>query len=289
MKARSAFCGRPIDERFEKMRWCRLMTLLATLLMAAFTTGCGHSEEEWQAKLKEVDGLKTQLQAERQAHRKTEDDYNAAKAEIEELKERLKQAGVDVQQLNASLAEQRKALEEFKRRAEQLEAIRKRFELLRSKLDSLVKLGLSVSVRNNRMVISMPGDVLFDSGKVDLKKDGEGILRQVAEVIRSDAQLNARTFQVAGHTDNRPLGGGPYKDNWGLSLMRARQVLIFLIQPVDEGGGGLNPVRWSATGYGDTDPIVPNNSPENMRQNRRVELVVLPNVEEMLDLQSLTR
>lgn len=111
----------------------------------------------------------------------------------------------------------------------------------------------------------------------------------MAEVIRSDAQLNARTFQVAGHTDNRPLGGGPYKDNWGLSLMRARQVLIFLIHPVDEGGGGLNPARWSATGYGDTDPIVPNNSPENMRQNRRVELVVLPNVEEMLDLQSLTR
>ena len=273
------------------MRHCCLhfLVLLATVLVAMCVSGCGHSEEEWQAKLKEVDELKTQLQAERQAHRKTEDDYNAAKAEIDELRERLKQAGVDVQQLNASLAEQRKALEEFKRRAEQLEDIRKRFETLRSKLDSLVKLGLSVSVRNNRMVISMPGDVLFDSGRVDLKNEGERILGQVAEVIRSDAQLNARTFQVAGHTDNRPLGGGPYKDNWGLSLMRARQVLLFLITPVDKDGGGLNPLRWSAAGYGDTDPIVPNSSPENMRQNRRVELVVLPNVEEMLDLQSLTR
>lgn len=267
----------------------RFVALLATLLVTVCASGCGHSEEEWQAKLKEIDELKTQLQAERQAHRKTEDDYNAAKAEIDELRERLKQAGVDVQQLNASLAEQRKALEEFKRRAEQLEDIRKRFETLRSKLDSLVKLGLSVSVRNNRMVISMPGDVLFDSGRVDLKTEGERILGQVAEVIRNDAQLNARTFQVAGHTDNRPLGGGPYKDNWGLSLMRARQVLLFLITPVDEEGGGLNPLRWSAAGYGDTDPVVPNTSPENMRQNRRVELVVLPNVEEMLDLQSLTR
>ncbi len=265
------------------------MTLFAALLVAMTTLGCGHSEEEWQAKLEEVDKLQTQIETERQAHRKTQDDYNAARAEIEELKDRLKQAGVDVQQLNASLAEQRKALEQFKRRAEQLESIRKRFELLRSKLDSLVKLGLSVSVRNNRMVISMPGDVLFDSGRVDLKQEGERILRQVAQVIRSDAQLNARTFQVAGHTDDRPLGGGPYKDNWGLSLMRARQVLIFLITPVDEEGGGLNPRRWSAAGYGDTDPVVPNNSPENMRQNRRVELVVLPNVEEMLDLQSLTR
>ncbi len=273
------------------MRWHRSvgMSFFATVLLALLIGGCGHSEEEWQAKLKEVDELKAQLQAERQAHRKTEDDYNSAKAEIDELKERLKQAGVDVQQLNASLAEQRKALEEFKRRAEQLEAIRKRFELLRSKLDSLVKLGLSVSVRNNRMVISMPGDVLFDSGKIDLKKDGESILRQVAEVIRGDAQLNSRTFQVAGHTDNRPLGGGPYKDNWGLSLMRARQVLIFLVEPTEKEGGGLNPMRWSAAGYGDTDPVAPNTSADDMRKNRRVELVVLPNVEEMLDLQSLTR
>jgi len=266
-----------------------LFSLLSTVIIAIFMAGCGHSEEEWQAKLKEVDELKSQLQAERHAHRKTQDDYDNAKAEIEELKERLKRAGVDVQQLNASLAEQRKALEEFKRRAEQLEAIRKRFELLKSKLDSLVKLGLSVSVRNNRMVISMPGDVLFDSGKVDLKKEGEEILRQVAEVIRGDAQLNERTFQVAGHTDNRPLGGGPYKDNWGLSLMRARQVLIYLVEPTERGGGGLNPIRWSAAGYGDTDPISTNNSPDEMRRNRRVELIVLPNVEEMLDLQSLTR
>ena len=47
----------------------------------------------------------------------------------------------------------------------------------------------------------------------------------LAEVIRGDKDLNARTFQVAGHTDNKPLAGGPYKDNWGLSVMRAREVL----------------------------------------------------------------
>lgn len=266
-----------------------LLSLLPAVFLGLTVAGCGHSEDEWQAKLAEIENLQGQLQAERQAHHKTQDDYNNAKAEIEELKERLKQAGINADQLNASIAEQRKALEEFKRRAEQLEAIKKRFELLRTKLDSLTKLGLSVSVRNNRMVISMPGDVLFDTAKVDLKKEGVTILKQVAEVIRSDAQLNERTFQVAGHTDNRPMGGGPYKDNWGLSVMRARQVLLYLVSPLDKEGGGLNPVRWSAAGYGDTDPVAPNNSAENMRKNRRVELVVLPNVEEMLDLQSLTK
>jgi len=251
--------------------------------------GCGYSEDEWQAKLKEIDALQSQMQAEQQAHRKSEDDYNNAKTEVDELKERLRQAGVDVQQLNASLAEQRRALEEYKRRSEQLEAIKKRYETLRSKLDSLVKLGLSVSVRGNRMVITMPGDVLFDSGKEDLRRDGEDILRKVAEVIRGDTQLNERTFQVAGHTDSRRPAGGTYKDNWHLSVMRARRVLIFLVEPVDKNGGGLSPVRWSAAGYGDTDPVAPNASTDEMRRNRRVELVVLPNVEEMLDLQSVTQ
>ena len=265
-----------------------LKPLVASLALALLAVGgCGHSESEWQAKLKEIDGINAQLQAEQQAHRKTDEDHRAAQEQIADLRKRLEEAGFDLKELNDSLAEQRKAIEEYKRKAEQLEATRQRFELLRSKLDSLVRLGLSVSVRNNRMVISMPGDVLFDSGKVDLKKDGIEILKQVADVIRSDAQLNARTFQVAGHTDNKPLGGGPYKDNWGLSLMRARQVLVYLID--DKNGGGLNPLRWSAAGYGETDPIAPNSTPDDMKRNRRVELIVLPNVEEMLDLQSLTQ
>jgi chemotaxis protein MotB len=270
-------------------RFMRLWLAALVMLLGLFAVGCGHNEEEWQAKLKQIDDLKAQLQAERRAHQKTQDDYNKAKGEVEELSERLKKAGVDVQALNASLAEQRKALEEFKRRAEQLEAIRKRFELLKQKLDALTKLGLSVSVRNNRMVISMPGDVLFDSGKVDLKPEGKKILGQVADVIRGDAQLNARTFQVAGHTDNVPLGPGSlFKDNWGLSVMRAREVLIFLISPAEKPGGGLNPTKWSAVGYGDTDPVAGNDSPETRGKNRRVELVVLPNMEEMLDLKSIT-
>ncbi|MCL2823314.1 MAG: OmpA family protein [Polyangiaceae bacterium] len=266
----------------------QIPSIAATCIAILICSACGYSEKQWQGKLSEIESLNAQLQAEQQGHRKTQDDYNNAREKVDELNNRLTQAGIDVEQLHASLEEQRMALEEFKRRAEQLETMKKRFELLRTKLDSLVKLGLTVSVRNNRMVISMPGDVLFDSGKVDLKKEGTDILAQVAAVIRSDAQLSARTFQVAGHTDNRPLGGGPYKDNWGLSLMRARQVLIFLVGPIDN-GGGLNATRWSAAGYGDTDPIVANVTPEDMRRNRRVELIVLPNVEEMLDLQSLTR
>ena len=52
-------------------------------------------------------------------------------------------------------------------------------------------------------------------------------------------------------------------------------------------GGNLNPKRWSASGYGQTDPIVANDTPEGRGKNRRVELVLMPDVEEMLDLKSL--
>ena len=159
---------------------------------------------------------------------------------------------MEVSSTKADLAERQKALEEYQARAHQLELIKERFEKLKGKLDELTKLGLAVNVRHNRMVISLPGDVLFDSGRETLKKDGKGILLKVAGVIKADPQLVARDYQVAGHTDNEPLQRGPFKDNWGLSLMRAREVLVFL---VDGKTGGQLPVdHWSATGFADTDP-----------------------------------
>jgi chemotaxis protein MotB len=259
----------------------------AALCVAA--PGCGHSEDEWQAKLREVDDLKTKLDAEQSQNKKAHLELDDAAAKIEQLKQQLKTAGVDISNLNANLEQQARALEDYRRRADQLDAMKRRFNLLTSKLTALTKLGLTVTVRNNRMVIELPGDVLFDTGRETLKKDGRDILTKVAEVIRSDPSLASRSFQVAGHTDNAPLAGGRFKDNWGLSAMRAREVLSFLVEPADKGGGGLNPTHWSAAGYGDTDPVKSNETNDGKQANRRCELVVVPNVEEMLDLRSLAQ
>jgi chemotaxis protein MotB len=120
-----------------------------------------------------------------------------------------------------------------------------------------------------------------------LKKDGEAILLKVAAVVKADPQLLARDYQVAGHTDNKPFLRGPFKDNWGLSLMRAREVLVFLVDP---GKGGHLPVEhWSATGFADTDPIASNDTEDGRQKNRRCELIVSPSVEEMLDLKAITQ
>lgn len=261
---------------------------LSILLLLGTLAGCGPSQEEFDAKVREVDDLKARLAAEQAASKKAQNELADAKSRIEQLKVQLREAGVDISNLNANLEQQARALEDYKKRAEQLEAIRQRFDVLRKKLEELTKFGLKVSIRKNRIVINLPGDVLFDSGRETLKKEGKDILGKVAEVIRSDKGLMGRTYQVAGHTDNQPFKGG-FKDNWGLSAMRAREVLVLLCDPVDRGGGGMNAANWAAVGYGDTDPIADNGSADGRQSNRRVELVVMPNVEEMIDLKTLTK
>jgi chemotaxis protein MotB len=265
---------------------CVFVTLISVL--AATTIGCGYSEDEMRAKVREIESLKNQLDAEEARNKQFQKELDEARANIEQLKEQLSAAGVDVANLKNDMEEQARALAEYKRRAAQLEVIKRRFELLKAKLQALSKLGLKVVIRNNKMVILLPGDVLFDSGRETLKKEGEDILRKVAAVVRRDSALSQRDFQVAGHTDSQRYVG-VFKDNWGLSLMRAREVLNFLIKPTGSDGGGLSSKHWSASGYGHTDPIAKNESAGGRQSNRRCELVVLPSIEEMLDLESLTK
>ncbi|MEZ4221958.1 MAG: OmpA family protein [Polyangiaceae bacterium] len=262
--------------------------IFLTLLTAL---GCGYSEDEWQAQLAKYDALSQKNASLEQELAKERDRVRNLNAELEKMGVKLSAEGTAKEELSKNIEQMKAALEEYRLRAQTLERIKARFEALRKKLEKLTNLGLNVQIRNNRMVISLPGDVLFGSGSDALKKDGKKILLQVAEVIRGDETLKDRHYQVAGHTDNQPLrrAAEEFHDNWGLSLMRSRQVLVFLITAADakDGGGGLDAGHWSASGYGETDPIVANDTPAGRGKNRRVELILMPNVEEMLDLKSL--
>lgn len=275
--------------------------LAAVLGLALVLTGCGYSEEEWQAQLDKYGQLASENQAEKDAHEQTQKELDAARAQINSLRNELEHMGVNLdslstdlqragnekEQLSKSMEELQAALEEYKARAAQLEKIKARFEQLRGKLKKLTDQGLKVEIRHNRMVIRLPGDVLFSSGSDKLREEGQAVVGAVADVIRNDAQLKKRYFQVAGHTDDRPLKGGRFGDNWGLSAMRARTVLNYLIDDPKDGGGGLDPKLLHAAGYSDIDPVETNETAEGRKQNRRVELVLMPDVEEMLDLQNL--
>jgi chemotaxis protein MotB len=298
-------------------------------LCLAFALGCGHSEDEWQAQLAKYAALQKKDQDLEQQLATQQAKVQELSGQLEAMGVKLSSEGSEKEKLAQDMAQMKAALAEYQARAETLERIKQRFETLRKKLQKLTDLGLDVKIRNNRMVISLPGDVLFASGSDVLSADGHKILLQVADVIQNDPALRDRQYQVAGHTDDQPLkrAADTFHDNWGLSLMRARQVLVFLVaspeaesaptapaaakraapspaappkaatkadkpkpskEPEPErSGGNLNPKRWSASGYGQTDPIVANDTPEGRKKNRRVELVLMPDVEEMLDLKSL--
>lgn len=111
------------------------------------------------------------------------------------------------------------------------------------------------------------GDMLFDSGKAELK---EGAFLAIAKAARAVLERYPEaTITVAGHTDNRPLGrGGSFPDNRALSQARAESVRQALVRM------GLDPARLKVVGFADTRPVAPNDTPENRAKNRRVELIV---------------
>src|SRR4051812_21149161 len=117
-----------------------LLSALVLLPLAAL--GCGHSEDEWQAQLQKYN----QVVGERDARDK---ELAAAKAHVAELEAQLNGMGARTAKLELTVDEQQRALEAYKARARQLEAIKARFELLRKKLDELTRMGLAVHIHRN--------------------------------------------------------------------------------------------------------------------------------------------
>jgi chemotaxis protein MotB len=132
---------------------------------------------------------------------------------------------------------------------------------------------LKVSARRGMLVLSLPAEVLFPSGVAELSKDGE---MKVLEVGITLKKFQDRRFMVIGHSDNQPLQKASiYKDNWELSTARALTVSRFLAQ------AGMNANNIMPSGAGDHDPIFPNNSAANMARNRRIEIALLPAINEL--------
>jgi len=290
---------------FSRTGWLSFRTIARTLALVALTSsvaGCGHSEEEWQKEIDKYNRAVAAHQATQGKLAQAQKELDSTKMRVQALEEELQKAGYDISKLNkdvesrssqinqlsSTLEEREKALKEYQARAAELQRIKERFEQLRNKLNELTKVGLAVEIRRNRMIISLPGDVLFASGQDRLTDPGKDILSKVAKVIKNEPGLVSRFYQVTGHTDNKPLKGGVFGDNWGLSLMRARQVLLYMIDPTDK-GGNMPLDRWSAAGFGETDPIATNDTDDGRQKNRRCEIMVVPSAEEMLDLAKIAQ
>ena len=197
------------------------------------------------------------------------------------LRSELERKGEDVDKLLKEKGAMATSLEQLKARLEELRraqaAAERRAESMRQLVDRFRKMAdagqLQVAVRNGRMVVQLPNDVLFDSGRAAVKNEGKATIRELAAVLKT---IPNRQFQVSGHTDNEPIRSSSYPSNWYLSTARAIKVVELLI---DE---GVDAKHLSACGYGEFDPIAANDTDANKARNRRIEIVIQPNVDELL-------
>jgi outer membrane protein OmpA-like peptidoglycan-associated protein len=127
----------------------------------------------------------------------------------------------------------------------------------------LAETGVSVTRDGDNLILNMPGNITFDTGKANLKPDFEKALDGVAMIL---TKYEKTMIEVAGHTDSR--GSDEY--NQKLSEQRAESVANALT------ARDVEPLRLDAVGYGETNPIAVNNSKAGREQNRRVELTLLP-------------
>src|SRR5262249_35176364 len=134
---------------------------------------------------------------------------------------------------------------------------------------------LKVVMRGGRMLLELRNDVLFDSGRTDLKEEGKKTLAAVAGVLRT---LPDRRFQVAGHTDNVKIQTARFPSNWELSTAPAVEVVKLLVD------AGMDPRNVSAAGYGEFAPVESNDTPEGRAKNRRIEIALVPNLDELAAL-----
>jgi chemotaxis protein MotB len=126
--------------------------------------------------------------------------------------------------------------------------------------------GIHVSYSNQGARITFEDCLLFDFGKADVSPGGFLFLKKIAELILN---IPCRV-RVEGHTDNVSIHTKRFPSNWELSIARAVNVVKFMADV-----GNISPQRLSAVGYGESRPMVPNESPANRAKNRRVEMVLL--------------
>ena len=131
---------------------------------------------------------------------------------------------------------------------------------------------VEIIVYPDRMSLALSHDVTFSTGSARVTRAGSDTMGKLAELVERHPE---RRFVVEGHTDSRPISTARYRNNWELGAARAVAVVESLIEQ------GIPADRLAVVSYGDTEPLAPNDTPDNQRINRRVEVSFQPTLEEL--------
>ena len=248
--------------------------IAATSCLVLALMGCGSGELE-----DENRRLRDELSALQAQYTELDARLSELQANNEQMLAQLRAAGVDVENLERTRAELQAELEAARQREAQQQARLAAFRGMLTQFRDMIAAGqLRVRIVRGKMVVELPEGVLFDSGRAEIKDAGEETLRQVAQIL---AQIPNREFLIVGHTDNVPIRSRRYPSNWDLSAARGVVVAKFLAE------NGMEASRLGAAGYADTQPVSSNDTDEGRAQNRRIEIVLMPNLDELPDLSSL--
>lgn len=211
---------------------------------------------------KQIKDLQQKLETERTQNEKEINDLKQKfNREISSLTARIEQLNRDLAYIKKLNKQQKEELQRLENQANELE----------KQLEKEIAEGdIRLKRMHNKLIINIDDKISFDSGSDKLKKQ---IFPALAKISRILSEYPEYQIIIEGHTDNIPINSSRFKDNWQLSTSRALSVLRYLLK-----NSKLDPKRFSAAGYGEYNPVVPNTSKKNRALNRRVDIVVIPRV-----------
>jgi chemotaxis protein MotB len=269
------------------------MKTIALLFVAAFMVSCVSSGEHEKLQ-KQHDKLKAELRDSEERFKKEQSARAQVKAQLDALtgeRDRLsaelsaKQNELatimkDKASLASSVEDMTRAMEDLARRKAEADKRIAEFKSLVDRFKTLIDAGkLRVKIVEGRMVVELATDILFASGSSTLSKDGQAAIEEVTSVL---TEIPDRRFQIEGHTDNDPIRNAKYS-NWELASSRAVNVVKAMI------AAGMRPERVSAASYGEHRSAQPNDTPEGKAANRRIEIVVMPDLSSLPGFEELQK
>lgn len=180
--------------------------------------------------------------------------------------------------LSNSLAEREKRVHELE---QVLSNKDKAVQDLKTKISSALlnfkESDITVKVKNGKVYISLAEQLLFGSGSIEVDTKGVTALQQLGKAIKDQKDIN---IMVEGHTDNVPVSKKStyMNDNWDLSVMRATSITKILTK------SGVSPQQITASGRGEYLPLAANDSPQNKQKNRRTEIIITPDLDELFKI-----
>jgi len=250
------------------------------------------SNASLQDKVKKLDDLKkqTELICE-QVKQKLDEITNSSASEKNKLIKDLAQKEKDLIEKTAKLDQMSKDLDERDAKLRNMQALMARkdsaVQSLRKKLtDALLGFNsgeLSVSVKDGKVYVSMSDKLLFSTGSFKVDERGKEALKKIAEVLNKQTDIN---INIEGHTDNKAYvstTSSPINNNWDLSVMRAAYVTKIMVEDYN-----VDAKRITPSGRSKFVPIESNETAEGRGKNRRVEVILEPDMKAIMDILNAT-